>query len=415
MKQWSLRYAILKNALLFGFHRFYRNVEILGLDNIPDKEAVIFAENHTNAVLDPILTAVFHNRQPGFLTRSDVFKNSLLDKIFRGFKMIPVYRQRDGVNTRVANKPIFDAVVAHLKEGGAIVIAPEGDKGIDHHLLPLKKGGSRMAVQLMEEMYWKKPLYFLPVGITYGNYMSHRGDLVVRYGKPFLVNDFKEDFEKDPDKIFTIITNRLAEEIKGLTWNVEDEDQLDWFYKLKKLDGVAPKLSERMDWAYDKLPDIVSLSSEEQMNLMTIFDKYLQSLEERKLDDRDVKNAARGNKWNALGVSVILLPFTILNVILHGLPVQLSYLFVRKMKMHPHFQTSILYGFKFLLFPLFYLIYFILILSLTHSLITSIFIILVGPMIALISREWHKNWRVFVIPKHLVQKRKLLLEHLGKI
>ncbi len=355
MKKYALHYAMMHRLMLFAFHRFFRRIEVLGVENIPEDEPAIFTMNHPNAVLDPILTAMFHQRQPGFLTRSDVFKNPLLARIFRSFKMLPVYRQRDGVNTIEANGPVFKAVTEFLNAGGAIVIAPEGDKGIDHHLLPLKKGTARIAIQFMLECNWEKPLFLCPVGLCYGQYFKHKSELVVRYGPPICINDYREAYDRDPQGIFQLITNDLANAIKPLMWHVEEESDLPIFYRLKALDGVRPLLSQRMDWAMEELESIKKQKEEKKRKFIEMADSYIEKLKNRSISDHHVAAATGPNKTAAFFFSVITAPLLIPDWLLNGLPRYIPYAVVRAMNVHPHFHTSLLFGFMFLLFPVYYI------------------------------------------------------------
>ena len=43
---------------------FYRRIEVLGLENVPDRGAVIFAGNHPNALIDGLLLIGLVDRSP---------------------------------------------------------------------------------------------------------------------------------------------------------------------------------------------------------------------------------------------------------------------------------------------------------------------------------------------------------------
>lgn len=413
MKQKSKRYAILHHLMLFAFKRFYRRVEVYGTKDIPQSGPVIFTMNHSNAVIDPVLVAMFHKRQPGFLTRSDVFRNPLLNRLFRSFKMLPVYRQRDGVNTIEANAPVFRAVTAFLKEGGAVVIAPEGEKGIDHHLLPLKKGTARIAIQFMQECDWKTPLYICPVGLSFSEYFRVYSDVVVRYGEPILINDFHEAYEKNPEDIYRLITGRIAESLKTLMWNVDIEAELSCFYKLKRLDGVKPLFSQRLDWAMQKLGEIRHFSEAKKNRLNKCFALYLKQLDRRNLHDRHVAALARNGRRKAALAAIFSSLLILPDLLVNGIPRFLPFAIVRALHMHPHFHSSLLFGLQVLLFPLYYLLFFVLIWSVSGFLFAALLFPLAGPFLSRFYHWWNEQRHRMLVPPSLLRKREHLFSALS--
>ena len=413
MKQNSKRYAGLHRLIFFAFRRFYRKIEVDGTGHIPSAGPVIFTMNHCNAVIDPLLVAMFHKRQPGFLTRSDVFRNSLLNRIFRSFKMLPVYRQRDGVNTIEANAPVFSAVTAFLKEGGAIVIAPEGDKGIDHHLLPLKKGTARIAIQFMQACDWKTPLYICPVGLSFSDYFTLHSDVIVRYAAPVRILDFREAYEKNPEDIYRLITARIAESLKALMWNVDAEDELPCFYNLKRLDGAKPLFSQRLDWAMEKLAEIRHFSAEKKKRLEQCFSLYLGQLERRGLRDRHVAAVARkGRKKAALAV-LLTSPLILPDLLINGIPRFLPFAIVRSMRIHPHFHTSLLFGFQLLFFPIYYLLFFFAGYWASGILPLAMVLPVAGPFLSRVYHGWNEQRHRMLVPPSLLRKREHLFAALS--
>ena len=93
----SKRYGVLKQITGFIHHLFYRRIFVHGIENIPTDKPVIFAPNHQNALMDPLIILYTTPFQTYFLARADIFKRPMLRKLFTFFKMLPVYRIRDGI------------------------------------------------------------------------------------------------------------------------------------------------------------------------------------------------------------------------------------------------------------------------------------------------------------------------------
>jgi 1-acyl-sn-glycerol-3-phosphate acyltransferase len=74
----------------------------------------IFVSNHPGSFMDPLIIAALRRPIVFFMTRSDVF-NRFTKPIFWLSHMLPIYRQRDNVNTKEKNAVIFQKTNAILK------------------------------------------------------------------------------------------------------------------------------------------------------------------------------------------------------------------------------------------------------------------------------------------------------------
>ena len=94
----SIRYTLLKiYGKLIHDVFFYKKVTYIGLENIPQDKPVLIAPNHQNALMDALaIIYAQKGKQPVFLARSDIFKNSFIAKMLFFLKILPVFRLRDG-------------------------------------------------------------------------------------------------------------------------------------------------------------------------------------------------------------------------------------------------------------------------------------------------------------------------------
>ena len=58
---------------------------------------------------------------------TDIFKNKIANKILRRCYMLPIFRQRDGVNTIEKNEETFIACYKMLNNRENLMIFPEGN------------------------------------------------------------------------------------------------------------------------------------------------------------------------------------------------------------------------------------------------------------------------------------------------
>jgi 1-acyl-sn-glycerol-3-phosphate acyltransferase len=115
-----------------------------GLEKLP-AGGFIAAPNHCTEI-DPLVVGhMLYNqkRMPHFLAKAGLFKVPVLGAVLRSTKQIPVERSTTGANRSL------QLAKEIVKEGGAIIIYPEGTLTRDPALWPMKghTGAARMALE----------------------------------------------------------------------------------------------------------------------------------------------------------------------------------------------------------------------------------------------------------------------------
>jgi len=127
---------------------FFKECIIIGRENIPPPGTPVFViANHQNSVNDALLiVSMFKDfRQPVSLARGDFFKNDLVAKILRFWRVMPTYRAKDGGTSDIKkNMETFQIASDILKNGGVIVMFPEAMHQQRRILGTFKKGVPRI-------------------------------------------------------------------------------------------------------------------------------------------------------------------------------------------------------------------------------------------------------------------------------
>lgn len=115
-----------------------------GQENVPPSGGVIIAPNHISH-FDPLVVAHFvygAGRWPRFLAKASVFKVPLVGAFLRKVLQIPVERGS------VEAVKSLDVLVDALRQGGAVIIYPEGTTTREPDLWPMrgKTGAARLAL-----------------------------------------------------------------------------------------------------------------------------------------------------------------------------------------------------------------------------------------------------------------------------
>ena len=225
-------YAFLRHYVDFILKMSYRKVNYSGLENVPQDGAVIFAPNHTNALMDALLILAMDKKPKVFVARADIFKNPTLAKIFTFLKIMPIMRMRDGIDEVKKNNKTIEKAVDVLKDKVPFCIFPEGQHQAKHSAQPLSKGIFRIAFQAQELMP-DQPLYIVPVGIQYGNFFRFRSTVNVKIGQAINVTEFVNTHkENTPQEQMNIMREILAEKMKSLIMYIPNDEDYDATYEI---------------------------------------------------------------------------------------------------------------------------------------------------------------------------------------
>ena len=204
---------------------YFRKVQFSGRKNIPFGKAVIYACNHQNALLDALVISTFSSRYPHFLTRAGVFNNPIVGNFLRGFKMLPIYRFRDGLINVKRNTDTFEEAMQVLEKEKVVGIFPEGNHSLKYGVRSLQRGLPRIAFGMSERNGFKKDVHIVPIGIYYEDHFSSQGRMLVSVGEPFSLLPYTSLYQENPKKGHEAVLSELQGRMKKLTLHFpEDAD-----------------------------------------------------------------------------------------------------------------------------------------------------------------------------------------------
>lgn len=366
----TLGYTLLKfyGKLLHDYF-FYKKVTYIDAHNIPKDKPVLIAPNHQNALMDALAVIYGQDSQPIFLARSDIFQNPFVAKLLYAIKILPVFRIRDGKEKMKLNELIYNKTIEVLEHNMRVAIFPEAQHIDKKHLRPLKKGIQRIAFKLEEKHDFKAGVHIVPVGIYYSNYWNFRSKLIVKYGKPFSLEDYFEDYKADPQKTITQFSNVLHEKISEQIIHISDLEFHDEYDLMRDINGKAMlaelglkkspgnKLQADRE-TVSKLDELKEKDSAKFEQLMTKLKEY--SLNIKKLNIKDwvvEKNAKCSSLLLKSLLLIVGLPVFMYGLINNIVAYSLPGLITKKFK-DRQFDSSIAYVFVIFVFPFIYLIQF---------------------------------------------------------
>ena len=227
-------YRALIRFLSLVARTFYKQIEVVGLENIPARGAVILAGNHPNALIDGLLLISQSGRSPvHFLGNAKLWKIPLLARLLDALGAVPVLR-REEHGPNADNRDAFERVDDVLGRGGCVAIFPEGISHTDSQLTTLKTGTARMALRAATRH--ETAVTIVPFGLTYLDRHRFRSQVLLHFAAPMPVDRHRVAAYRN-DKVGAVrhLTGELRERLSRVTLNAPDWATLRFIHAARRL------------------------------------------------------------------------------------------------------------------------------------------------------------------------------------
>ena len=372
-------YNALSPLVQFGTKCHYQCIDVHGIENLPSDGSYIIAPCHQQALMEPLAILTLSPKPPVFLARADIFQKPAIRAFLTFLKIMPVYRIRDGQSNLSKNNDIFDRSRDVLLDGFPLCLMAEGRHNNRHHLLPLSKGMFRIAGET-QTMLGETPLYIVPTGIDFEEYERPYSCVVVNIGKPIPIQPFMEKFRENEPVALNEMRNALTEALIPLMHDIRNEKLYEEIYTLSRT--LTPqslaiehkrnnawnrfltrqKISQQLDrWTASETPDT---------DVMSVIEQTRQYKEECKA--LKISELTLPEHWNmpftllallalmAFCWLIVAVPMArwILFFLLICYPITFipTHLIVKKLIADPQFRSSVNYGVRLFLTPIYTLI-----------------------------------------------------------
>lgn len=188
-------------AALLGWFRLWNDLQVAGVENVPEEGPFLLACNHAS-FLDPPVFAVACPRELHFFARKTLWKGAF-GNLITNLNAIPI--DRDGERDLQAFRRVFST----LKEGGSLLVFPEGTRSPDGELHEGKKGVGMIACRA------GAPVVPARIFGSYEMWSRHKklpnltADLGVSFGPPIPLEDY-DPGKEDPARYETAAARIMA-------------------------------------------------------------------------------------------------------------------------------------------------------------------------------------------------------------
>lgn len=338
-------YIILWITLRYSLRVFYPRLKVIG-SPFSLFRRTIYVGNHPASFMDPIAVAALRYPSVFFMTRADIF-TPVAKPFLWACQMLPIHRQHDGGDTREKNTKSFDQAARVLKYKRSLLIFGEGftDDVFIRRLKPIKKGAAKIGFETLEKLNWRKNIYIAAVGSNYSLPNRMRSDLLISTSEEFLLNDYREMYEENPNKAITQVTRRIELLLRDQITHVEDKNQAEFHEQMMMLtrrgmnvDSFDKSIPLERRWRYSQrlanwLNDQNVDENENLSKLKEDISGYFKLLKRMRVEDKYVywkQVNPKGQRTKEILMMVALFPLAILGLIHCGLWYFLVKRFVEK-------------------------------------------------------------------------------------
>ena len=408
----NIAYNILRRYVDFVLKLSYRNIKYVGLERIPKDGAVIFAPNHTGALMDALVILAMDRRPKVFVARADMFKNPTLAKFLSFCKIMPIMRMRDGIDEVKKNNETIERAVEVLRDKVPFCIFPEGTHQTKYSTLPLAKGIFRIAMQAHELMP-DTPLYIIPVGIRYGSFFRFRSSARVQIGEPINIGEFiAQHPELTPQEQMNDMRTCLEQRMQESIFYIPNDEDYDATYEICAAVVKKQVHHLRNDEEYGHLRGIDAhfaannmtvkhlnylkkVNPELASRLITLGNEAskLRKAEHISLNSVSVKYPLLSRVLKVMFM-LVTLPYTLVATIC-TLPIKIACYFIFKLFKDQAFRNSVRYVLHLVLWPILMVIYGVLIFIYMPALWATVATLALIPA-PIITHEVYRLFRIMI-------------------
>jgi glycerol-3-phosphate O-acyltransferase/dihydroxyacetone phosphate acyltransferase len=237
-----IAYRMLRVLGRLALRWFYRDVEVVGIEQIPAVGPVLLASNHPNALVDALVITCMLHRPVTLTAKATLLENPIARGLMRLAGVVPLRRAADAARTGSAggvdparNAGAFTAVLDVLEAKGVVLLFPEGKSHSDPDLAPLKTGLARIALMAQAQRD-VDTLPIVPIGLTFERKWDPRSRVVMTIGVPILA---RRDAPNESDA--SALTGRIDAGLRSVTLNFRTHDDA------KEVLSISTLLAEVFD------------------------------------------------------------------------------------------------------------------------------------------------------------------------
>lgn len=428
------------------FQRVYYQFDYIGLENVPVGKPIVFAPNHVNAFMDPILIGMTAKQQVRFFARGDVFKGTIAKWALNELNISPVYRIQEGYSEVKKNDKTFEECRELLNNNKTILMFPEGICIQERQLRPLKKGLARIVFQTAASNDFKKDILVVPIGVNYSSAKNFRSKALVHFGEPISTIGFKDAFNSDNVKTINEFTKILEDKMKpqlviitkpeneNLVAAIEEICTKSWIKakdadpnNLKEQYKASKEMAEMINQLEESQPELIAMLRIQTSSYIKKLKKY--ELRDHLLDESSINKMTFFSFLKECFIIYLGFPVYALALLLNYPPYYVAKRYSDNNIKNVEFYASVYSNMAMIMWLIYYCFQLLLIALLFHQWILlwtyTLFVPLLGYFAIMfypVKQKIMGRWRLLRLVRKekevvsgLINERKIILEEINKI
>ncbi|MEM9381442.1 MAG: 1-acyl-sn-glycerol-3-phosphate acyltransferase [Planctomycetota bacterium] len=190
----------------------------------PREAPVLLVQNHTNGLADAHFPMVATRRPIRILVKYKLMRTPLIGWMLRRMDAVPMYRKKDGVDTR-KNADSFESIGRALVDRSVIVLFPEGESLNAIGIRPMKSGVARMVISAETSPEGPIGVQIVPLGVTYEARDRYRSEASGVLGAPIDARPIVESHGEDGRAAMVAIMEEIRASLESLTLHAETDEE----------------------------------------------------------------------------------------------------------------------------------------------------------------------------------------------
>ncbi len=213
-------YRFVRGLVRLGLNAYFREIEVHGTEHLEGTGPRIIAGNHNNGMIDPLLIIAASERPVTFIAKAPLFKIPILGWFLRNLGCIPAYRSQDPGYAKEKNEQLYEQAAKRLAAGPALAIFPEGKSHSEPRLAEFRHGAAKIALEAETRQGGAR---IQPVGLHFERTRGFRGKVLVQFGPPLELRDWRDRYAQDPKAATAALTEELQHRLAERVLNAESQ------------------------------------------------------------------------------------------------------------------------------------------------------------------------------------------------
>lgn len=321
---------------------FFRRIDVIGLENVPESGPVIFVANHPSALIDPLIVAISLKHKIHFLAGSNWFGKGFKARFLKNqLNMIPVHRPWLSNGKEVSNDEMFEECYRSLSDQKCIILFPEASSTTVSKIRELKTGAARIKIGFEEYTNHTRTVPIIPIGLSYSNAHEFQSRVVVKIGEtvefdPLVNTENLADF-------YRAQTDKIQEGLKQSIIHIDNTKNEDLVKNICRLyvashrsENGVPLNDQRRNFEFDQsvasaVTHFEETNPEGYTEMSTRIQAYFDFINEIGISDDLFEESKRSKSFFLKWVFIVLGSFIALpSLLIFFLPYQVTKIIFRK-------------------------------------------------------------------------------------